>query len=44
MREQSSRNSVDRVIFRNKDLARKKRVEAKHAQERAEREAAKAAK
>jgi len=29
LREQSVRNSVDKVIFRNKEIARKKRVDAK---------------
>jgi len=29
LREQSSRNAVDKIIFRNKELARKRRVDAK---------------
>jgi len=33
LREQSSRNAVDKIIFRNKELARKKRVDAKRAAE-----------
>jgi len=29
MREQSCRNAIDKIIFRNKDIARKKRVDGK---------------
>jgi len=31
LREQSCRNSIDKIIFRNKDIARKKRVDAARA-------------